>query len=145
MPLFKELKPLELVAHTDGACRGNPGPAAAAAVLAAGGVEIAARARFLGKATNNIAEYEALILALETAAELGADSLTVYTDSELIARQVRGAYKVKNPGLKPLHDKVKTLASRLGAFSIREIPREKNKTADGLANRAIDAGRDISE
>lgn len=145
MPLFKELKPLKLTAYTDGACRGNPGPAAAAAIVMSDGEQIAGRAKFLGNSTNNRAEYEALILALETAAEFNAGSLAVYTDSELIARQVRGAYKVKNPDLKPLHEKAKQLAAGFKKFTIKEIPREKNKQADGLANRAIDARADIRE
>jgi len=139
MPLFKDLKPVEITAYTDGACRGNPGPAAAAAVLMIGGETVAERSKFLGQATNNRAEYEAVILALEAAAELKAGAVTICTDSQLIARQLTGRYKIKNPDLIPLHRKAKELSAAFGSFRVVEIPREQNKPADGLANRRLDA------
>ncbi len=138
MPLFKDLKPLEITVYTDGACRGNPGPAAAAAVVMANGQIVAERSKYLGLATNNRAEYEAVILALEAAAELNAGAVTIFTDSQLIARQLTGRYKIKNPDLIPLHGRIKKLAAGFGSFKIVEIPREKNKPADGLANKCLD-------
>jgi ribonuclease HI len=138
MPLFKDLKSVEIVAYTDGACRGNPGPAAAAAVLLVDDQVVAERSKYLGKSTNNRAEYEAVILALTAAAELNAVAVTICTDSQLIARQLTGRYRIKNEDLIPLRDKIKELAAGFRKFSIIEIPREKNKPADGLANRCLD-------
>ena len=138
MPLFKDIKPIEIVAYTDGACRGNPGPAAAATVLSVDGQVVAERSKYLGKSTNNRAEYEAVILALKTAAELNAAAVTICTDSQLIARQLTGRYRIKNEDLMPLRDKIKDLAAGFKKFSIVEIPREKNKLADGLANKCLD-------
>jgi len=129
----------DIDAYTDGAARGNPGPSAAAAVLMKGGQVVAERSIYLGHSTNNRAEYEGALLALETAAELGATSLRIHTDSELIARQVRGQYKVKNIDLMPLREKVVSLAAKLEKFAIVEIPRGNNSAADGLANAALDA------
>jgi ribonuclease HI len=138
MPLFKELKPVEIVAYTDGACRGNPGPAAAATVLSVDGKVVAERSKYLGKSTNNRAEYEAVILALITAAELHATAVTIRTDSQLIARQITGKYRIKNADLMPLRDKIKELASGFKSFNVVEIPREQNSLADGLANKCLD-------
>ena len=128
-----------MTAHTDGACRGNPGPAAGAAVIMKDGEVIAKRSKVLGIATNNRAEYEAVILALEAAIELKASSLKVFTDSQLIARQIKGSYKVKKSDLIPLHDKVVELKNKLDRFEIFEVPREKNVAADNLANEALDS------
>ena len=130
----------DVTAYTDGAARGNPGPSAAAAVLMRDGKVVAERSIYLGHSTNNRAEYEGTLLALEAAAELGATSLVIYTDSELIARQVRGQYKVKNADLMPLREKVVRLAAQFEKFAIIEIPRGKNSAADGLANVALDLG-----
>lgn len=129
-------KALDLVIFTDGACFGNPGPAASAAVITAGGEVIGERTRYLGEATNNKAEYEAVILALTAAAELGASSVTLKTDSQLVARQITGRYKMKNPGLKPLLDRIRDLSSGL-KLKVVEIPREQNSHADRLAKNCI--------
>jgi ribonuclease HI len=141
MPLFKDSKPIEIVAYTDGACRGNPGPAAAATALSVDGQVVAERSKYLGKSTNNRAEYEAVILALKTAAELNASVVTICTDSQLIARQITGRYKINNADLLPLRDKIKVLAAGFKSFKVIEIPREQNKLADGLANKCLDSHR----
>lgn len=127
--------------HTDGAARGNPGPAAAAAVLYDGaGDRVAEESRYLGAATNNVAEYQALLLGLERAAKLGASRVEVVTDSELIARQWSGEYRVKNKALKPLYERAKEAARAFGSVAVRHAPRARNAAADAAANRAIDAG-----
>jgi len=128
----------ELVVHTDGASRGNPGPAGAGYALYREGKLVEAAGQYLGRQTNNQAEYNALILALARALELGADRVVVRTDSELLARQLNGTYRVKNPKLIPLFDKVKELARRFGRFRIEHVYREDNLKADQMANRAID-------
>lgn len=133
---------MKLIVNVDGGARGNPGPAAAAAVLAApDGTVIEERTRTLGHATNNVAEYRALLLGLERAAALGASEVEVIGDSELIARQVQGRYKVKNAALRPLHEEALGALGRFERWSIRTVPRERNAHADALVNRALDAGR----
>ena len=137
--LFDDRPPVkapDLVIFTDGACFGNPGPAAAAAVVTCNGEVIVERTLYLGESTNNRAEYEAVILALAAAAELGAASVTLRTDSQLVARQITGRYKIKNPGLKPLLDKIKELSGKF-KFKVVEIPREENSRADRLAKNCI--------
>lgn len=127
--------------HTDGAARGNPGPAAAAAVLYDdAGDRVAEESRYLGAATNNVAEYQALLLGLERAAKLGASRVEVVTDSELIARQWSGEYRVKNKALKPLYERAKEAARAFGSVAVCHAPRARNAAADAAANRAIDAG-----
>ena len=124
---------------TDGASRGNPGEAGAGIVLYdSGNQELAARSRYLGQCTNNAAEYEALLLGLKTAAELGCTQLAVYMDSQLIVRQIAGRYKVKNAGLKPLFDQAAGLLQKFDNWTIDHVPRAQNKRADELANRGID-------
>ncbi|MBW2328652.1 MAG: ribonuclease HI family protein [Deltaproteobacteria bacterium] len=124
---------------TDGASRGNPGEAGAGIVLLDDdNQELVARSLYLGKSTNNVAEYKALILGLETATQLGCSRLEVFMDSQLIVRQVQGRYKVKNANLKPLFDKVMGLLANINKWSIDHIPRAQNKRADELANRGID-------
>ncbi len=124
---------------TDGASRGNPGEAGAGIVLLDdNNREVAARSLYLGQCTNNVAEYEALLLGLETANQLGCKRLSIFMDSQLIVRQVRGQYKVKNAGLKPLFDKGKTMLADFDNWSIDHVPRAQNKRADELANRGID-------
>jgi ribonuclease HI len=133
---------MKLVVHVDGGARGNPGPAAAAAVIAAlDGTVLEERAQTLGEATNNVAEYRALLLGLQRAAELGAREVEVVGDSELIARQVQGVYKVKNAALKPLHEQALAALRRFESWSIRTVPREQNAHADALVNDALDRAR----
>ncbi len=128
-----------LTLHADGGARGNPGPAGAGAVLYdADGREVAALSRYLGVATNNQAEYQALLMGLEEARRLGAAELTVKLDSELIVRQLQGRYRVKAPGLKPLHARAKRLLQPFASVTILHVPREQNQRADELANQAMD-------
>jgi len=124
---------------TDGASRGNPGEAGAGIVLFDdNNQELAARSLYLGQCTNNLAEYRALLLGLETAVQLSCKRLAIFMDSQLIVRQVLGRYKVKNASLKPLFDKAKILLTDFDKWSIEHVPREQNKRADELANRGID-------
>jgi len=124
---------------TDGACRGNPGPGGAGAVLMTGdGQVIATAKKFLGRCTNNIAEYRALILGLEEALKHGASAVCVFLDSELLVRQIQGRYRVKNPALQPLMAEVRTLLSRFDTWEVDHVPRSGNAAADALANEAID-------
>jgi ribonuclease HI len=124
---------------TDGASRGNPGEAGAGIVLLDDdNQELVARSLYLGRSTNNVAEYKALILGLETATQLGCSRLAIFMDSQLIVRQVQGRYKVKNSNLKPLFDEVKSLLANINSWSIDHVPRAENKRADELANRGID-------
>jgi ribonuclease HI len=123
----------------DGGSRGNPGPAAAAAVASApGGGELAERNLYIGEATNNVAEYRAVQLGLELARELGASEVEVVNDSELVARQLQGRYRVKHAGLKPLF--LETLEALRGfeRWSVRTVRRESNERADELVNEALD-------
>jgi ribonuclease HI len=129
---------VEVVVHVDGGARGNPGPAAAAAVLSspAGDVldEVAER---LGETTNNVAEYRALLLGLERARALGATDVRVINDSELVAHQVNGRYRVKHPALVPLHRAALEALSRFERWSLTPVPRRENAAADALVNRAL--------
>jgi ribonuclease HI len=131
---------VRLVVHVDGGARGNPGPAAAAAVLAeADGTVVAREVLGLGETTNNVAEYRALLLGLARARELGATEVEVVNDSELVARQVTGEYKVKNAGLKPLHEQARAALDGFARWSIRSVPRAENADADRLVNQTLDA------
>ncbi|MDH3197820.1 MAG: ribonuclease HI family protein [Candidatus Krumholzibacteria bacterium] len=133
---------LSVIVHADGGSRGNPGPAACAAILVdARGDELLRRTRRLGIATNNAAEYEAVILALEAARELSAYAVELRLDSELVARQIEGRYKVKHPDLKPLHARVMALLSAFGSYDVVHVRRVENREADALVNRALD-GKD---
>ena len=130
----------EIIAHIDGASRGNPGQAAYGVVMeSAGGSRLAAFSQYLGKATNNVAEYQGLLAALEYALNNHYPRIHVQTDSELLALQIEGVYKVKSPGLKPLRERARQLIARLESFSIEHVPREENREADQLANQALDA------
>jgi ribonuclease HI len=133
---------VKLVVHVDGGARGNPGPAAAAAVLSTpdGKVLDEAEER-LGVATNNVAEYRGLLLGLERAATLGATEVEVINDSELIAKQVNGTYKVRHADMKPLHAQALRSLARFERWSVRSVPRAQNAAADALVNRALDAAR----
>lgn len=124
---------------TDGASRGNPGQAGAGMVLLDdNGQELLTRAEYLGRCTNNVAEYKALILGLNSALEMGCPTLDVCMDSELIVRQITGRYKVKNTALKSLFAEAQGLLREFRHFTITHIPRAKNARADELANRGID-------
>lgn len=123
----------------DGGSRGNPGPAAYGFVLAdANGREVEARGEYIGTATNNVAEYRALIAGLQAAVTHGASPLAVVMDSELVIRQMTGQYKVKNAGLKPLHLEAKQAAAKLAKVTWSSVAREDNGRADGLVNEALD-------
>jgi len=129
-------------AHCDGGSRGNPGPAGFGAVIEdAQGQVVARLSRFLGVQTNNYAEYQGLLAVLEWALENGAARLRVVSDSELMVKQMKGLYKVKHPGLRPLWEEAKRRAARLEGFEIRHTLRGGNKEADRLANEAMDRGQ----
>ncbi|MGI5860778.1 MAG: ribonuclease HI family protein [Myxococcales bacterium] len=124
---------------SDGAARGNPGPAGAGAVLTkADGTIVARLGKYLGTQTNNYAEYMGLLIGLEEALRLGANEIEVVADSELMVRQLTGVYKVKNAGLKPLFLRAQDLLGRFRRSTVRHVPREQNKLADEMSNRAID-------
>jgi ribonuclease H / adenosylcobalamin/alpha-ribazole phosphatase len=125
---------------TDGGARGNPGPAAYGYVLETeDGTVLAAHGEPIGVATNNVAEYRALVAGLETALELGVDEVDVVSDSQLLVRQMTGEYKVKNEALRKLSLQAAALARRLRKVTYRSVPREHNELADRLVNEALDA------
>ena len=126
-------------AHIDGAARGNPGPAAYGVVFRNSAEEVLARfGHAMGEATNNVAEYHGLLAALDYAHEHGFRALKIFSDSELLVRQLRGEYKVKSPDLKPLYERARALIGKLEFFDIAAVPRERNRDADRLANQALD-------
>jgi ribonuclease HI len=130
---------MEVRVNVEGGARGNPGPAAAACVISSPEGEILLqRAQLLGVTTNNVAEYRALLLGLSCAAEVGASEVQVVGDSELIAKQVKGAYKVKHEALKPLHREALAALRGFASWSIRTVPRAQNAAADALVNAALD-------
>jgi ribonuclease HI len=124
--------------HIDGAARGNPGPAAYAVVLARPGEPVIEEAQPIGAATNNVAEYTALVEGLQLALEYGVKKLAVFSDSELLVKQMNGEYRVKNEDLKPLYEEARTMAAKFAVFSITHVRREQNKRADKLGNEALD-------
>jgi ribonuclease HI len=129
----------KLTVNVDGGARGNPGPAAIAAVVRdESGEVVAERGERIGRATNNVAEYRALLLGIALASELGAEELELVGDSELIVRQVEGRYKVKHADMKELHAKVKRELAPFGSWSIRHVKRAENADADALVNQALD-------
>jgi len=131
----------KLTVNVDGGARGNPGPAAIGAIVRDGaGAVLAERGERIGRATNNVAEYRALLLGIELAAELGASELELVGDSELIVRQVEGRYKVKDATMKELHGQVKAALAPFERWSIRHVRREHNADADRLVNTALDGG-----
>jgi ribonuclease HI len=130
-----------LIAHSDGGARGNPGPAGYGVVIQnESGRKVAALSEYLGHQTNNFAEYQGLIAALEYAIKNGPKALKLISDSELLVRQIKGIYKVKNPTLQDLHGRAKELIAQLDWFSIGHAMREDNREADQLANEAMDRG-----
>jgi ribonuclease HI len=130
---------MKLIVHVDGGARGNPGPAAAAAVTSTPtGDVVDEHAQLLGKVTNNVAEYRALLLGLARARELGATEIEVIGDSELIAKQIQGIYKVKHPSMRPLYLEAMEALKAFDRWSIRTVPRAQNAEADALVNAALD-------
>jgi ribonuclease HI len=133
---------VKLVVHVDGGARGNPGPAAAAAVVSTPDGDVLDEAKqTLGVATNNVAEYRGLLLGLERARALGATEVEVVNDSELVAKQVNGEYKVKHPDMKPLHAQAVAALEGFDRWRMRSVPRAQNAAADALVNAALDAAR----
>jgi ribonuclease HI len=132
---------VKVTVHVDGGARGNPGPAAAAAVVrdAATGAVIDEATEVLGETTNNVAEYRGLLLGLARAHALGATEVEVINDSELIAKQVNGEYKVKHEAMKALHGQALEALSAFDTWSVRSVPRAQNADADALVNQALDA------
>lgn len=129
----------KLITYSDGGARGNPGPAGAGGVVQTPEEEVLAEvSEYLGETTNNIAEYKALILTLQKASRFASKSLEVRADSELMVKQLRGEYKVKNEGLKPLYLQVKDLLSHYKNVTVKHVYRSDNKRADELANEAMD-------
>ena len=132
--------PPAFTANIDGAARGNPGPASYGVVIRQPGGAVAAELKkYIGRSTNNVAEYYALIAALDYAAAHGIRALRVESDSELLVNQMRGRYKVKSVDLRPLFERAKKLAQGIASFSLEHVPRQRNRDADALANQALDA------
>ena len=130
---------MRVVVHVDGGARGNPGPAAVAAVATdADGEPLEERKLYIGEATNNVAEYRAVLLGLELARALGAEEVEVVNDSELIARQIGGEYRVKNAGLKPLFIETMRELRNFHKWAVRPVRRDQNARADELVNEALD-------
>jgi ribonuclease HI len=131
---------VKLVLHVDGGARGNPGPAAIGVVVSdTDGNTLEELAEHIGVATNNVAEYRAVLRGVERAQALGATEVELIGDSELVARQLTGAYKVKHPAMKALHLEASRALSQLSAWKIRAVPRAENADADALVNQALDA------
>ena len=131
-----------LVVHVDGGARGNPGPAAIGVVVSeAQGTVLDEVAEPIGVATNNVAEYRAVLRGLERAASLGAREVEIINDSELVARQLTGAYKVKHPAMKPLYQETMAALQGFDRWRIRSVPRAENARADALVNAALDGER----
>ncbi|HXV53286.1 MAG TPA: ribonuclease HI family protein [Solirubrobacterales bacterium] len=132
--------PERVVVHVDGGARGNPGPAAIAAVVTTPeGEPVESVGEAIGRATNNVAEYRALLLGIERARALGASELDLVGDSELVVKQVKGEYRVKDGGLRPLHAEVRRALEPFERWSIRHVRREQNADADALVNETLDA------
>lgn len=136
--------PGKIIAYIDGGSRGNPGPAAAAFVLNdVSGTQLAAKAFFLGRATNNVAEYTGLVKALETAQQIGSEGLSIFSDSELLVKQINGQYKVKSEQIRPLYQQAMSLLEKFKSWKVQHVTRDKNKKADSLVNQALDAEHDV--
>jgi ribonuclease HI len=133
---------VKVVVHVDGGARGNPGPAAAGAVVSEPGGDVIDEAtELLGVASNNVAEYRGLLLGLARARALGATQVEVVNDSELVAKQVNGQYKVKHAAMRPLYLEAMEALRGFEAWSIRSVPRAQNAAADALVNQALDSAR----
>jgi ribonuclease HI len=133
-----------LIIYTDGAARGNPGPAGiGVAIYSEEGTLLAELCEYIGETTNNVAEYRALMRGLQEALSLAAVKVQFYSDSQLLVRQINGEYRVKHPNLQPLYQKVVDLLQQFPSYKINHIPREKNKIADKLANKGIDYKSDL--
>ena len=133
---------MKVTIHVDGGARGNPGPAAAASVITGAGGEVLDEAmEVLGTQTNNVAEYRGLLLGLRRAAQLGATEVEVVNDSELVAKQINGQYKVKHPDMRPLFVEALEALREFDGWSVRSVPRAQNADADALVNQALDALR----
>lgn len=131
---------MKLVLHVDGGARGNPGPAAVGVVVSASDGNVLERiAQPIGEATNNVAEYRALLLGLERARALGAIEVEAISDSELVVRQVHGDYRVKQATLRSLHEQARAALAGFERWQLRHVPREQNADADALVNAALDA------
>lgn len=131
---------MRVTVHVDGGSRGNPGPAAAGAVVTAADGEVLDRTgELLGEATNNVAEYRGLLLGIARARELGATEVEIFNDSELIAHQVNGRYKVKHADMKPLHAEALSALSAFESWSLTPVRREQNAEADAIVNETLDA------
>ena len=131
---------MKVTVHVDGGARGNPGPAAAAAVITSPDGEVLDEAmEVLGEKTNNVAEYRGVLLGLDRARQLGATEVDLVNDSELVARQLTGEYKVKHAAMKPLHAEAMRVLAEFERWSVKTVPREQNADADALVNQALDA------
>ncbi len=131
---------MKVTVHVDGGSRGNPGPAAAGAVVTGADGEVLDRSgELLGEATNNVAEYRGLLLGIARARELGATEVEIFNDSELIAHQVNGRYKVKHADMKPLHAEAIAALSAFDSWSLTPVRREQNADADAIVNETLDA------
>ena len=136
----------EVIIYTDGGSRGNPGPAAAGFVVTGEGNQtLQAKGVFLGVATNNVAEYTGLVEGLEAAIQLGAGQVRVYSDSELLVRQINGQYKVKSANIKPLYNRSCELLGKFDKWQVNHVTRDKNVQADELVNLALDRGCDVED
>jgi len=136
--------PEKIIAHIDGGSRGNPGPAAAGFTLEdSAGTQLQAKGLVLGRATNNVAEYTGLVKALEAALHIGTEQLVVFSDSELLVRQINGEYKVKSKLLKPFYQQAVSMLDSFESWQVRHVRRENNVEADKLVNQALDAGHDV--
>jgi ribonuclease HI len=132
---------MKVIVHVDGGARGNPGPAAIGVVVSdPDGTVLDEVAETIGVATNNVAEYQALLKGIERALAFGADEIQLVNDSELVARQLTGAYKVKHPAMRPLYEQAITALRPFARWQIRTVPRAHNARADALVNAALDAG-----
>ena len=138
-------RPLRVIVHIDGGSRGNPGPAAAGIVVAEArsGAVLREAGIYLGRATNNVAEYRGLLEGLRLAGQLRAEEVEIVSDSLLLVCQMTGDYRVKNPGLIPLHRQASDLAARFRKCSFRHVRREENHHADSLVNQTLNLGRDV--
>jgi len=137
--------PDKIIAYTDGGSRGNPGPAAAGVVLTdSEGRILFSKGFFLGRATNNVAEYAAILKAIQAALDLGASTFELVSDSELLVNQINGRYAVRSDHLRPLHEEARQLLGRFGLWTVRHVTRQHNKRADKLVNLALDARADVT-